>query len=69
MRQKKASLFIMDGYKSHTQDIPVTEEARDHGVTILCLPPHCSHRMQTLDIFFMPFLSTFYSQELEEKSR
>ncbi|KAB0800264.1 hypothetical protein PPYR_06004, partial [Photinus pyralis] len=59
------ALLIMDGHKTHTQNIAVIEKARNNGVTILCLPPHCSHRMQPLDVAFMGPLSTFYNQEVE----
>lgn len=55
----------MDGHKTHTQNIAVNNKARNHRVTILCLPPHCSHRMQPLDVAFMAPLSTYYSQEVE----
>lgn len=63
--KENPSLLILDGHKTHTQNIIVIEKARDHGVTILCIPPHCSHRMQPLDVSFMAPLSTFYSQEVE----
>lgn len=58
-------LLILDGHKTHTQNISIIDKARNNGVTILCLPPHCSHRMQPLDVSFMAPLSTFYTQEME----
>lgn len=57
------TLLVLDGHKSHTQNLAVIDKARENGVTILCIPPHCTHRMQPLDVCFMGPLSTFYSQE------
>lgn len=59
------TLLILDGHKTHTQNISVIDKARENGVTILCLPPHCTHRMQPLDVSFMSPLNTFYTQEME----
>lgn len=59
------ALLFLDGHKTHTQNISVINKARDRGVTIICLPPHCSHRIQPLDVSFMGPLSTFYTQEME----
>ncbi|XP_072395261.1 uncharacterized protein [Diabrotica undecimpunctata] len=39
------ALLILDGHKTHTQNIAAIEKARENDVTILCLTPHCSHRM------------------------
>lgn len=48
--QPNPSLLIMDGHRTHIQTIPLIEKARYHG--ILCLPPHCSHRIQRLTFPF-----------------
>lgn len=32
---------------------------------VVCLPPHCTHRMQPLDIGFMKPLKTYYAHEIE----
>jgi hypothetical protein len=37
-------LLILDGHKTHTQNIATIEKARQNGVTILCLPPHAATR-------------------------
>ena len=44
----------------------VIDLARANGVVLLCLPPHCSHKMQPLDVSFMKPLSIYYDQELEK---
>ncbi|KAG5896632.1 hypothetical protein JTB14_009539 [Gonioctena quinquepunctata] len=40
--------------------------ARENNVVLLCLPPHCSHRLQPLDVTFMAPLSTYYQQEVRQ---
>lgn len=39
--------------------------AKENGV-ILCLPPHCTHRLQPLDVSFMKPLSNFYKDEVRK---
>ena len=58
-------LLILDGHKTHTQNLAVINIARKNGVFILSLPPHCTHRLQPLDVAFMKPLSTYYTQEVE----
>jgi hypothetical protein len=59
------ALLIMDGHGTHTNNIELIDMARTNGVTLLCIPPHCSHKLQPLDIAFMKPLKTFYDQECE----
>lgn len=42
-------LLILDNHFTHSS-IKVIDLARDNGVIILTLPPHCSHKMQPLDV-------------------
>ncbi|KAJ8868358.1 hypothetical protein PR048_029874, partial [Dryococelus australis] len=42
-------LLILEGHIMHTKNLEVIEKARDNSVTILCLPAHCTHKMQSLD--------------------
>lgn len=62
-------LLILDGHTTHTQNLVAIEMAREHHVTLLCLPPHCSHKMQPLDVAFMGPLNTFYVQCIEKYLR
>ena len=62
-------LLILDGHASHTQNIDAVVRARDKGVIMLSLPPHCTHRLQPLDICFFKPLSTFYSQCIDSWMR
>ncbi|KAF2904413.1 hypothetical protein ILUMI_01764 [Ignelater luminosus] len=43
------SLLIYDNHESHIS-INVVNKARKAGVQILTLPPHCSNRLQSLDV-------------------
>ena len=47
-------------------NMEVIDLARANEVVLLCLPPHCSHKMQPLDVSFMKPLSIYYNQELEK---
>lgn len=59
-------LLLLDDHMSHTKNIKVIDYARDNGVVILCFPPHCTHRLQPLDVGFMKPLSTYYSEEVKK---
>ena len=48
------SLLILDGHATHTKNLEGIDLARENGVTLLVLPPHCSHRLQPLDVAFKP---------------
>lgn len=48
-------VLIMDNHVSHL-DFNVVQFAKENGVILLTFPPHCSHRIQPLDIsVFGPF--------------
>lgn len=48
-------LVIMDNHETHIT-IDVVTEARKSGVHLLTMPPHCSHRLQPLDVgVYSPF--------------
>lgn len=53
-------LLLLDGHASHTQNLDVIDLARQHGVVIICFPPHCTHKLQPADVAFMKPLSTYY---------
>ncbi|XP_022824970.1 tigger transposable element-derived protein 6-like [Spodoptera litura] len=58
-------LLVLDGHYTHTRNIDLINLARDNNVIIVCLPPHCTHRMQPMDVAFMKPLKAYYSQEIE----
>lgn len=57
-------LLILDGHYSHTRNIEIIDMARANHVTIIVLPPHCTHKLQPLDKTFMGVLKTYYSEEI-----
>lgn len=58
-------LLILDGHATHTKNLEFIEKARENYTTVVCLPPHCSHKMQPLDVSFMGPFNTFYVQSIE----
>ncbi|KAJ8966145.1 hypothetical protein NQ317_011510 [Molorchus minor] len=59
-------LLLLDGHASHTKNLEVIDLAREKGVILLCFPPHCSHRLQPLDVAFMRPLSLYYEDEVRK---
>lgn len=59
-------LLVLDGHLSHTKNLGVILKARENHVTILCLPPHCTHKLQPLDVGVMYPLSVYHNQSLEK---
>ena len=57
---------MLDGQKTHTNNLAVIELALARNVHIVCLPPHCTHRLQPLVVTFMKPLMTYYTQDVEK---
>lgn len=57
-------LLVLDGHHTHTRNLDVILKAKERFVTILCLPPHTTHKMQPLDKTVMGALKTFYNEEV-----
>ena len=52
-------LIILDGHHSH-KTLAEVEFCRSHGITLITLPPHCTHKMQPLDrSYFKSFKSAY----------
>jgi len=64
--KKDPVILVLDGHYSHTRNLKVITLARENHVDIICLPPHSSNKMQTLDKAFMGPLKTFCCQEIEK---
>ena len=58
-------LLILDGHYTHTRNLDIIEAGRTNFVTIICIPPHTSHKMQPLDLSFMSPFKTYYSHEIQ----
>lgn len=60
--QDKVLLFLY-GHSNH-KSVKALEYAKENGVIMLSFPPHCTHRLQPLDVsFFSPF-DTYYNLEI-----
>ncbi len=56
---QKPAVLPCDNHESHLS-IRVINMARENGLTIITFPPHCSHRLQPLDVsVFGPLKSHF----------
>lgn len=62
-------LLLLDGHASHTKNLEAINMARASGVIMLSIPPHCSHRLQPLDVSFYGPLSTAYNQVMDSWMR
>jgi len=54
-------LMILDNHASHI-GLQAVEFCRDSGIMMVSIPPHCSHRLQPLDVSFFAALKTYYSR-------
>ncbi|XP_063891128.1 uncharacterized protein LOC135116582 [Helicoverpa armigera] len=56
-------LLLLDNHTSHL-DIEVVETAKENNVVLLSFPPHCSHKLQPLDVgVYGPFKNYCASQQ------
>ena len=67
--KEKKVLLILDGHTSHTKNLDAINIAREHGVILLSLPPHCSHKMQPLDVCFFRPLKLHLAKEQDSWMR
>jgi len=58
-------LLLLDGHGSH-KTLGAVECARGHGIILLCFPPHCTHKMQPLDVSFFGPHKRYYKQETDK---
>ena len=57
----RPAILILDNHDSHIR-IETIDLAKENGVTLLTLPPHCSHKLQPLDRSIYGPFKTFYNQ-------
>lgn len=59
------SVLIFDNHESHLG--PVTNRlAKEHGVYVVTIPPHCSDKIQPLDIAVYRSTKSFYNAEMDK---
>ena len=54
-------MLLVDGHSSHYEPDTI-QAAAEHGVVIFCLPPHCTHVAQPLDVSFFRPLKVYWSE-------
>ncbi|XP_050510821.1 uncharacterized protein LOC126887385 [Diabrotica virgifera virgifera] len=58
------TLLILDNHESHFS-IETLNLAKDNGVTMLTLPPHCSNKLQPLDVAVHAPFKTYYNSAMD----
>ena len=53
-------LIVLDGHHSH-KTLDAVNYARAHGIELITLPPHCTHKMQPLDRCYFKSLKSAYN--------
>ena len=56
-------ILLLDGHASH-KNVEAIGYAKENGIILICLPAHCTHRLQPLDVSFYGPLKTYYDQEV-----
>ena len=60
---EKQVLLLLDNHESHLS-IEVIDYAKANGIVMLSFPPHCSHRMQPLDVSVYGPFKKYYNSAL-----
>jgi len=60
----KKCLLIVDGHSTHIS-VDAIEFAMNHGIEMICLPPHTSHRLQPMDTHLNKNLKKQWSSNLK----
>ena len=58
------TLLILDNHSTHSS-LGAYNFCRDNGIIVVSLPPHCSHRLQPLDVTVFSPLKTAFNQECD----
>ncbi|CAH1995185.1 unnamed protein product [Acanthoscelides obtectus] len=59
-------LLILDGHTTHTKNLEAILLARKHGIVMLSLPSHTTHRLQPCDVSFFKPLNSYYNQAADK---
>ena len=63
--EEKKMILLLDGHSSH-KSLAAVVMARENHVSLVCLPPHTSHKLQPLDLSFFGPLKSAYSSECDK---
>lgn len=59
-------LLLLDGHSTHSKNLTAINYSRDHGIILLQLPSHTTHRLQPLDVAFFRPLGQYYVEAQEK---
>jgi len=62
--RESPTILIFDGHASHVRNIELIDKAREHNVLLLCLPSHCTHKLQPMDVSFFKSMNWQYDDEI-----
>ena len=57
-------LLILDGHHTH-KTVAAVDFCKQHGIVLLCLPPHTTHKLQPLDVSFFKSFNHHYDKAIE----
>lgn len=60
----RPTLLLLDNHGSHLS-VEAIDMAAENGITLLSFPPHCSHRMQPLDVSVYGPLKAHYKKQCD----
>ncbi|XP_055306968.1 uncharacterized protein LOC129571221, partial [Sitodiplosis mosellana] len=66
--KENPNLLLIDNHSSHLS-VEALDYAAEHGITLLSFPPHCSHKLQPLDVSVYGPVKSYYEQECRSWSR
>ena len=58
-------LLLLDGHHSHKTMEAITF-AKEHGIEMITFPPHCTHKLQPLDLSFFKAFKTAFAQAVQD---
>lgn len=64
--KEKKTLLILDNHESHIS-LTAIDYARANGIVLLTFPPHCSHRLQPLDVGVYSAFKNYYNQQCSNR--
>lgn len=59
------TLLLIDNHSSHLS-VEALDLATENGITLLSFPPHCSHKLQPLDVSVYGPVKTYYAQDVDD---
>ncbi|KAK3891928.1 hypothetical protein Pcinc_004234 [Petrolisthes cinctipes] len=62
--QEEKHIIILDGHHSH-KTLAAVDFVRENGIILITLPPHCTHKLQPLDVAYFKSLKASYNRAVD----